>query len=308
MDIIYGNTIEQIMTTSQLFLHKKKVNKTFDYEDIDLNSIITELNQSSLFGDQDNNIDYYVINNASFLTEKTKKMTTLIEQLLKSNKQILCLVSARAQSSFNNVLDKKVNFIKAHNFNETNKLKFVNELMDEYQINFDCDTTKNAFITKLSNNPNFIINEIEKIANFSFNSEVSLNDVNNLSFGLDEGNIFELIKLILSNDKNQALLLFENLLKKKMQVITLIQIISSQLFDLKLQKQYLDEYKFKGMFLSMEKLGVSSYVLQQNAKFLLNTKINKINKMLEDLFNMEMKIKNNIIVPNIAFKLFILQN
>ena len=307
MKIIYGSIYEVAKTYACLLINEKKIKYKFEYSK-NADEILNTINQISLFEDETSN-GLYLINHADFLTDKTKADSNIITNLLQSDKEIICVVAARALTSFNPAVanNKKVEFIKAKKITNDDKIKLINDMLKTYPINFDCETTKTNFINCLPNDPNLIINEIKKSSNYSFDNEFTIETINHLVTQSTNDSIFDLVRFILLNKKSEALNLLENLLKKKIQPITIIQVMAGQLFDLKLQKMYMVKYN-NNPYLAQNLLGINPYAIIVNQQILTKSPISKIKKMLNSLSLLDYNIKNNLAVGNISLKTFIMEN
>lgn len=306
MKIIYGTTYEIAKSYAYFFIDDLKIKQKFDFDD-NYEQILTSINQTNLF-DNDSQSNY-LINHANFLINKTKKSIKFIENLLNSKDEIICIVAARNQKSFDSLLqtNKNVKFIKAIKFTDKDKIHLVNNLLKTYPINFDCETTKTNFINVLANEPYLIKNEVQKASNYSLDNEFNSQVIDKLINKNANNSIFDLINFILLNKKTEALNLLSNLLKKKIQPIVCIQIMASQLFNLKLQKMYLSKNN-NNIYSANNSLGVNPYKIMMNEKILNNTTLTKIKKLLESLLLLDYNIKNNLVVGEIAIKMLIMEN
>ena len=305
MKIIYGNSYDVAKSYACFFTNNLKFKQKFDFNE-NYEQILSSVNQIRLLDDESK--VNYLINHANFLTDKTKKVTEFIQNLLCVKDEIICILAARNLSSFNPLLqnNKKVEFIKASKLNDKDKFKLVNHLLKTYSINFDCETTKTSFIDALANDSYAIINEVIKASNYSLDNEFDTKCINNLVTQNANNTIFNLVDFILMNQKSKALDLFDNLMKRKIQPITCIQVMAAQLFNLKLQKIYL--MKYKNIHHVQEVLGINSYLIMVNLKILNSTSLTKIEKLLKSLLLLDYNIKNNLLIGEVAIKMLIMEN
>lgn len=305
MKIIYGVSYDVAKSYAYLFTNNLKFKQKFDFNE-NYDQILSSVNQISLLDDESK--FNYLINHANFLTNKSKKSTDFIQNLLGVKDEIICILAARNLNSFNPLLqnNKKVEFVKASKLNNKDKFKLINNLLKTYPINFDCETTKTSFIDALSNDPYSIINEVIKASNYSLDNEFDTKCINNLITQNANNTVFDLINFILMSQKSKALDLFDNLMKRKIPPIICIQVMAKQLFDLKLQKMYLTKYK--NIYHVQEVLGISSYLIMMNLKILNNISLSKIEKMLESLLLLDYNIKNNLLIGDVAIKMLIMEN
>ena len=310
INVIYGTKIDYVKNQCHIFLNKEEgiIKQTFDYKNDSNLDILNSINQINLLDSyESNDNEFYCINNPSFLTSKTNSDRKFLENLLLSNKNIICLIVVKNKNSFNeNVLNNKAfKFIEATIINDTKKISLANYYIQQSNLKFDCETTKSQFIAKLNNDPFFIENEIKKIANYANGVEINSNDVNVLCLNGINDNIFNLLIYILTKQKTKAFKLFNDLIKQKVQIINILQTISVQLFQLKLQKMLIEKYKFNFASKSLTELGINSFIVQKNLPILNLYTIDKLNQLLEKILLLDYNIKSNIVIPTIAFQLFV---
>ena len=306
MKIVFGTSQEQIDSHLTMSLFEKKVNIIYDYDKND-EEILAKINQSSLFEEEERD-EIILITNASFLTSKTKKAIEFIKQLEVSEKDIICTVVIKDESSFN-AEAKKIEHEKALPFNEQRKEQFIAKLITDNNVHFDCETTKQTFIQKVKADPNMIINEISKLQAYSSNgSEINSEIVKDLMYEAVDENVFNLLIKILAKDKNDAIIMFDQLIQRKYTVQNIIAVIANQLFDLKIQKQIVLKYAHAKLWDISKKFDIPYFILKKNETLLNDISLNKINKMLNDLLIIDYNIKTMQLIPITAFKLFILKD
>ena len=86
-----------------------------------------------------------------------------------------------------------------------------------------------------------------------------------------------------------------------------VQVMASQLFDLKLQKMYMIMYS-NNPYLAQKILGINPYVILMHQEILTKSPISKIKKMLNSLSLLDYNIKNNLAIGDISLKTFIMEN
>lgn len=305
MKIIYGNSYDVAKSYACFFTNNLKFKQKFDFNE-NYEQILSSVNQISLLDNESKT--NYLINHASFLTDKTKKATDFIKNLLSAKDEIICILAARNLNSFNTLLqnNKKVEFIKASKLNDKDKFKLVDNLLKTYPINFDCETTKTSFINVLANDSYLIINEVIKASNYSLGTEFDTKCIDNLITQNTNNTIYDLVNFMLMNQKSAALDLFDNLLKRKILPIACIQVMATQLFNLKLQKMCLSKYK--NIYNAQEVLGINSYLIMMNLKILNSISLTKIEKLLKSLLLLDYNIKNNLVIGDVAIKMLIMEN
>lgn len=308
MTIIFGSSINQINDTLQIFTFNKQIKKKFDYKNNNLSEIISNINQINLFEEKNSDL-IYVIQNASFLTEKNGDNLLKIKELIETKKEIICLIVARNASLLNKNIAKlkSVKLLKATKFNQTSKIKFIDLLKEKFPINFNSSDDLNYLIDHLQNDSHSVINEIKKISDFSYEKKINQNQIKKLIFGYQKEIIFDLAKFIIAGDLKKSMNLFKKLIIEKYNVVALIQIISQQMFEFKLLK-ILFETSTNNLTAISKQYGINAYILKKNYELLNNITLNQIKQILNNLYKLDMQIKNNIILPESGFVLFLINN
>ncbi|WEK83341.1 MAG: hypothetical protein L3I91_01420 [Mycoplasma sp.] len=308
MVIIYGLSKPNIKNALTLELLNKQVTNSFVYDD-NFETIIGEVQQNSLFDDPSVK-KLYVIEDASFLTKKDQKSLSQVEELLNSNHQIILTVSARNKTSFAEVLQKNKNitWIKAAAVSEENKKDIIENLIKHYQIGFDKEATKEYLIAELSNNWNWVNNELTKIALVNKDEVITKKVLDELLFSNYDENILSLSKLILQKQTKQALDLFEQLIKQKVSEVNIINILVVSFFEFKLQKQFFNMTPYNSIKYRCMEYGWYPSFIYENYKVLEKVNLKTIDQILTNLLDLDYKIKTNQLIPSLALKLFILNN
>ena len=305
MFIVFGTTQEQIDTYLITLLFDKKVNSVLVYDKND-DEILAKVNQSSLFDDEEKG-QIFLINNAIFLTSKTKKAIAFIKELEKSDKEIICTVVAKNEASFN-AEARKSKIKKAKPFSDSEKESFIAKLTKNDPINFDCETKKQTFIQKVKNDPYMIVNEVKKLQAYSLNgNEINAEILKDLMYEAIDENVFNLLIKIFDKNKSDAIIMFDQLIQRKYLVSNIIAVIANQLFDLKIQKQAMLKYRHDNLWDLSKKTNIAYFILKKNESLLRNITLSTINKMLDDLLSIDYNIKTMQVLPVPAFKLFILK-
>lgn len=309
INIIYGMSNNNVQNKLYTLLFDQKIKYTFF--DQTNEEIISMLKQTNLFDESDQSHDIVVIHNAKFLVNDKKSSIEFINELIECDQQIYCLVTAKSVSSFNKIVIKnknKFNLIKATAFNEQDKLLFVNKLTKTHQINFDCEKTRNVFINQLANDPFLILNEIKKLECYSVSDKITEDILAKLVFNEVDELIFNLIEYILLKKHYLAINLYNQLLRRKIQTTVIIATIAAQLIDLKIQKQLFLVNHFSNIYYLSEQTKIPYFILNKNFNLLRNINLSRINKLLDKLVLIDYNIKCYQSLPELEFKLFILED
>ncbi len=294
MVIYFGNDLDQINDEVLGLKDSKKI--VFDG---DFSSIFDEINQSSLFG-QPKNI---IITDADFLLDKSEEASELIDTLNKNDSEVFCLVKNDKLDKFNPIVKKlKIKLIKKNKITDFNKFDEIKKICLEENINFDSQKTFEKFVDHLANNYLFVKSEIEKIKIYCGDRKVTEKDIEEIMLDNFEGNIFLLNTYILRNQLKESLNLYNKLISLKHQPVEIIQIISSQIFKVKLYKEALNQnLPFTQINSNLQ---ITPFQARQMA-YVKDISLGKINFILDKLFELDTNIKMGLVDPNQSFKFFL---
>lgn len=294
MVIYYGNDLEQI---NSLFLNNKDCMKL--YFNGEISYIFDEINQTSLFGSPKE----IVIYDADFLLDKSEQASDLINDLNSIDSQVTCLVKNDKLEKFNPIIKKlKIKTIKKNKINDFNKTDEIRKISLEQNLQFDSQDTFNKFIDHLSCNYLFVKSEIEKIKLYCGNKKVTSKDIEDIMLDNFEGNIFLLNNYLLTNQLEKSLSLYKKLINLKHQPIEIIQIISAQVFKIKLYKKaLLQNLPFSQIASDLQ---ITSFQVKQ-MHYVNSVSLVKIELILERLYELDLNIKKGLVDPHQSFKLFL---
>ena len=174
----------------------------------------------------------YVVDDASFLTNKTDQDKNLINSLVESNKNIICF-------AYDEKIDIKIPKVVYHRvtkFNNLSKQKLITTLLSKMNINFDSLSTRQYFESLIDLDPFAIKNEFTKLTLSTQNNIISQTQIDNLVSVSNNPNIFKMLTFLLQKDKKKLIKLYDDLILSKYQPMDLISIINTQLLNLKIYK------------------------------------------------------------------------
>ncbi|MDE6477510.1 MAG: hypothetical protein K2L48_05040, partial [Mycoplasmoidaceae bacterium] len=291
MVIYFGNDLDQI--NDQVLGLKDSKRITFNG---DISFVLDEINQSSLFFEPKN----IVISEAEFLLDKSEESSKLIEELNNNESEVICLVKNDKIDKFNPLVKKlKIKLIKKNKFNDFNKVNEIKKICAEQNIKFDSQQTFQKFVDHLANNYLFAKSEINKIKIYCGDNLVTSKNIDEIMLDNFEGNIFLLNTYILTNQLNKSLNLFNKLISLKHQPIEIIQVIATQIHKVKLYKLALIQK------LSFSQINTDLQITPFQAKqmnYVNYISIEKINLILDKLFELDISIKKGLVDQNQSFK------
>ncbi|MDR0674782.1 MAG: hypothetical protein LBF36_00715 [Mycoplasmataceae bacterium] len=267
------------------------------YFDNNHQQIIDCVYQIDLF----NNEQVFVIHNATFLINSEIQDMELTQKLMHASNELYLIVIGK-KDSFNKYA-KGVDIKKISKFNNASKQALINNLLKSQNVRFDSNATQQEFENLTSNDPFMMENEINKLILISQNKIITKNMLDNAINDSTELNIFKLIKYLLINDKKSLIKLYDNLIVLKYQPIELIQVMSSQLFNLKLLKQAMMQHYSQTEIESQ--LKITKFMQFANYDILNKITIDKLNLTINELASLDYNIKHSLINPYLGLKLML---
>ncbi|MDR0985441.1 MAG: hypothetical protein LBL60_00650 [Mycoplasmataceae bacterium] len=268
------------------------------YFDNNHNQVLDDLLQTDLF----NNKKIYIIHDADFLNQKKQDDIKLCQQINKIDEEIFLTLQTKkvpiSNKDMNNFVFKKIN-----KFTEKSKTTLISQLMDINNIKFANQNVRDSFEHSLSNNPFLIENEFNKLLVNLKTNIIDKDDIKNIFDNSSEINIMDLLQQLLLKNKSSVLNIYDNLIKTKWQPTEIIQIISSQLFNLKLLKMANNNHLSQSMI--NDQLKITPYIQFKNLPIIKTTTIDNIDQLLNDLYQLDYNIKRSLIDPFDGLKLLI---
>jgi DNA polymerase-3 subunit delta len=296
LNIYYSHNENVLKYSYKEFINNKDF-YIINADQLSIDDIILQLTQTNLFSDA----NAYVINNADFLL----KNDIQLDELLNLESDINLFVLSDGLESFNKKLqkNKKVSFNKLSSFSNSSKNDIINSLLAKNNVSFDSIDTKQYFIDNIISDPFHIENEINKLSSYS-NKPISMSELTEVIIFDNTMNIFDLIKYILTNNKKNAIFLYEKLISNNNDPIMIFNMLVTQLFALKLLKQANN----KGLdSLTIEnELGIKKFSQINNNKIIYNVSMEKINALFSSLIELDINIKDSSIDKYLGLKTIIL--
>lgn len=271
-----------------------------------LKDIINDAESLSLFDEK----KAIVVENAYIFTGSTNKKnpeqdTTLLEKYLENsnpNTILIFIVNNEKLDERKKItkLAKKNGNIKE--FNNIDTVQTIKNLFDGYQITED---VIRYFIERVGDNISILSNEIEKIKLYKDEDKiVTKNDIDNLTSKSLEVNNFKLIDAIISKNKALAIELYEERLKLNEEPIAIIIALANQIRIM---------YQVKELYLMghtehdiASNLNIHPYRVKLASQNARKYDSNTLLKYLEDLANLDIKIKTGQVDKELGLELFIL--
>jgi DNA polymerase III delta subunit len=223
--IYYGQDKNNIAFEKQSVLKTNPNIKVIIFDD-NYDELISSISQPSLFEESSD----ILIDNATFLINKTNNDKEAIKTLLNSQNNIFCF-------TYDEKIDAKIHSTTYHKltkFNNLSKQKLLSNLIAINKVDFESQSTRSYFESIVANEPFMIKNEYEKLILSRESNLITRKQIDNISISSDNPNIFKLLTFLLQNNKKDLIKLYDNLILNKFQPIDLISTINTQLFNLKI--------------------------------------------------------------------------
>ena len=290
LKLYYGSNINNILW--QVSIDNISSNLYFWLKESSCIEIAEKLCQLSLFDTHHScdTINVINISNWKFNANNTKN---IINDLCQSQQNIIFILENKICSS--SIFDQlKIKLISVKWVNQLDKNKLIHLLLVKNRI-YLSDECEKLLDHYLPYDVKYIKNEIAKLSLFN-KKNITINDINNIIFFEPEDDIFSIINYWLNNDKNTTILVLNNLLKNKYKINDIIPIIVYTLLQLKFYCEAIQENWTKEKI--RDKLNISFW-LQNKFAFLdkSNKKLTKIDNMLNSLYNFDISMKLEKIIP-----------
>lgn len=290
LKLYYGSNINNILW--QVSIDNISSNLYFWPKESSCIEIAEKLCQLSLFDTHHScdTINVINISNWKFNTNNTKN---IINDLCQSQQNIIFILENKICST--SIFDQlKIKLILVKWVNQLDKNKLIHLLLVKNQI-YLSDECEKLLDHYLPYDVKYIKNEIAKLSLFN-KKNITINDINNIIFFEPEDDIFSIVNYWLNNDKNRTILVLNNLLKNKYKINDIIPIIVYTLLQLKFYCEAIQENWTKEKI--HDKLNISFW-LQNKFAFLdkSNKNLTKIDNMLNSLYNFDISMKLEKIIP-----------
>ena len=288
----------------------KKICKNIDDMNIsryDLNNDLTSLviedaKTISLFGDK----KIVIADNANMFTASTSKDSEIIEDYLKNINEYTDLIfivhsdKIDARKKITKAIKEKGKIIEFND--DLDAVSLIRRLFKDYNIEY---SDIKLLIDRVGNNPLIITNEINKIKIYKGNDKnITSEDILNLTNKIIEIDVFKLIDYIVRKDKENALELYNEMLKVNEEPIKIIVILANQFRIMYQSKELLKKGYSEKDIASILKIHPYRVKLAiQNSR---NYTSEMLLKYLNDLADIDIGIKTGTINKDLALELFIL--
>lgn len=299
LDVLITDYIQKIISKYKIDdLNISKYNANDNLEDI-----IEDANIISLFGDK----KLIIINNDNlFVGKKSVNTTNLENHIINSNPNtILIFIVNEEKLDTRRKLYKNIQTKgKIIEFNKiTNINTYIKKIFDGYTITGD---SINLLIKRVGSDLNHLKNEIEKIKVYKIDDKIiSEKDIIDCTMEKVDINIFNFIDSIVKKNKSETIKIYKELLKIGEEPIKIIVLLGNQFRLMYQAKLFTNKGYSEDDIASL--LQVKRYpvhlAIQKSYRYSKEILIDN----LEQLADLDIKIKSGEIDKNLALELFLLR-
>ncbi|MDR1991739.1 MAG: DNA polymerase III subunit delta [Mycoplasmataceae bacterium] len=295
LHVIYGENENSVSYEIHKLL-KSLVNANIIHLYFDNNhqEILDSILQTNLFF----NNQTFIIHAASFLQNEDSASLSLTDKISQINQEIYCFLLTK-KTKFNEFV-KSATLKKITKFNNAHKLTLIKTVLAQNNFRFEDNSIQTLFENIIDDNPFLVETELDKLMLLSENKIITKKMVEQVINDSAEFNIFKLVNYLITGNKIALLQLYERLILLKYQPVELIQIMSTQLFNLKMLKLGL-ESKYSDYEIE-SKLKISKFVLFTNKKMIKDLTIEQINQIMNSLALLDYNIKSHNVNPYLGLK------
>ena len=287
----------------------EKITKDFDKMNIskydltedDIKDVISDAETFSMFADS----KVVIAENATIFTSSgSGDLETLENYLAHINPNTILIFTVNEEKvDERKKITKKIKKdykLISFNQNETPN-SLVRNLLNDYNIT---SSNINLLIDRVGTNPLILENEVNKIKLYKDDKTVTKEDIINLTTKRPEIDIFKLIDDIVMKNKDEALEIYNEMLKVNEEPLKIVILLASQ-FRLMYQAKELAKKGYSEKNIS-EVLKVHPYrvklALQKGKKYKVETLLNYLNALAD----IDIAIKTGKTDKNLALELFLL--
>lgn len=292
------------------YLVDQKVNQLvkdaiyYDLEFDKLDDIIFDASIMSMFDDK----KYIVVNNPYFLSISkendsiidTSSLESYLENINPSTILVFKYYKEKLMESkkITKLLRSKGTF---YEFNKINNVDIIKNNLDDFKMDDKCI---NLLIDRVGDNTGILLNELEKLKTYKYDSKVITKDDVLLIKNMEEIDFFKFIDHIINKNKDLALNEYFSLLNKKEEPLKILIVIASKI-RLMYQVKVLNE---KGYSINeiAGLLDCKSYPVQIALNSCRKYSKDKLLNTLINIGELDENIKTGKVIPASALELFII--
>lgn len=300
--LLYGTMDKLINEFISKIKNDLEVTK-YNYLETTLDEIISDASYNDLFG----NKKIIVVDNSTFFTSSEEDTTNLEKYIENPNENTTLIFTINEEKLDGRKkitkLFKSKNLIKE--FNELDIKDLNKKIKDSFlEENYIIDSLSiNEIITRCKSNYNLITNEIEKLKMYKYNEkEITLEDVKNVVDKALEDDVFKLTNAVTSGNKKKILEVYNEIIETGTDEIKIMVMLANDfrlMYELKIMNKTYNEKELADI------LKIHPYrakIMLENSRYYDEKDLEKI---LNELSDLDYKIKSGLIDKKIGLELFL---
>jgi len=310
--LLYGeDTFRSLQKLKEIISYYKDLNKTglnlkfFDFENNSFEDFKDQFQTKSIFDEK----KFFILKN-TFLNNKLKDKFKKQQKHFLKSKNIIVLYEKKDIKSKDPFLISLKGKAKSQKFELLNNKEVENWIKKESKkMNLEIQKKAiDALIERAGNNLWQLSNELKKLANYKWNKnkiEIKKEDVEKIVHQKAEPNIFKTINFIAEKEKEKALLLLKEHLKKGDSPLYLLTMINFQFRNLLIIKEI---YKSgKNIYLKTKKSQIHPFVVKKSLPLCKKFNIKELKEIYRKIYQTDINIKTGKISPELGLDLLIAQ-
>lgn len=292
---LLNNKIDELMNKE----FKEASKSVYDLEEETLDNALNDLDTYSFLTER----KIIIIKNINKLEDDkfTKHLMKYLDNPNNDNLLILTTNKLNMTKKINKELKNKTNYLKL----EANLEKEIKTMLKGYKIDTNCI---NMLIEYSNNNIDIIKTECDKLINYKESDKnITKEDIEKIvvkHLGDSNNLVFDLVKYIASKDKRRALEKYEKLKEYSIDDIALTGLLESQL-RLMVQVNMLMKRRYSKDEIA-KTLSQHPYRIQKTMELVRTITNKELTKLIQNLSEMDYKIKSGKIAPKDQMLMYII--
>lgn len=249
-----------------------------------------------------------IIKDSGFLKSGKKEESTKLAAYIDNLPSSVCIVLMESE------IDKRMGLYKKINKNHVAiefKVPSDRELLDwakremiKYNIKMSQDVAQ-YFIRIVPAGMESIINEIQKLAAYKINGNITKEEIDSLCAKSLDVRIFELVKLVGNKDTKGALEIYSNLLQMKESPIGILAMIARQ-FRMILKIKYMRQQRHDNQSIA-NRTGYRSFMITECMSQIQHFTFEQLENAIKECLEADENIKTGVMNPELAVELLIIK-
>jgi DNA polymerase-3 subunit delta len=269
------------------------------------NSFIDQIYQMDLFVETKR----YIVTNATFLLSSEPSELAVSEKLaIADGVEVDLFINTNNFEDFNEVIQKykgKFTFKKITKFNDAKKRKMIEKMLNQSNVKIENEETFALLLDALDDNPFAVKTEIEKLISAGDQSTISRHLIAATINSSSETNVFKMVTFLLSDNKRGLIQLYDDLICMKYQPMELLQIMSGQIYNLKLLKcAFINQWDGSTI---EQVLGIKKFLQEVNRSVLTRISLEHFDELINRFSQLDYNIKRSLVNPYHGMKLALIK-